>query len=677
VAITDFGIDVCNPSGVIYTSPCPGHHHVYCFNIIPISTTSPPPGNAVLSIAFPPLFNTVGFYPNNNNTCNVTPSPPFNTGNLITFSSVPLNCNVCIEVDVDVTATAPYTTIANYTSSATINNLLITNNSNPDFNAGNSGFITDYTFVANCNPPNPPTVPDEYFVCTDASTIYPQIWSGLGYGGVGDKFLQANGNTIPPTANTVLWENWHTVSQNTNYSFSAWFNNITDISHNYDDPEFNVLISNTPVVPTQSIPESLDVWIPVSGIWCSESITNAGIKIHSPVQNLFPISADGNDIGLDELSFFPALAATAFNTKIDACACDPNDLIVSPAGCSANGNVGKNQKLNYRIRFQNVGAGNAHNILIRDPIDNDLDLETLEILSSSHTITHVEIIPDRTLIIKFDGIELPPLINDPQGCNGFIEFRISPKSGLADGTAVTNQAGIYFDNNGVVYTNTTLNTLYDKPTPDARFKYKHDCEDTHMIYDFTYTGNTADNATFYWEFTDGVPSTSTDQNPSDIVFTSEGTKLVTLVVNRYGCTKTVTINVEAASVFVDQDHVTVCHYGNEIVVSVSSLPGHLAHGDCLGSCQSGSRMDNQSSGNTFDIRVYPNPSSGNFSFQSFEEACQLVIYDVLGKEVERFERIEPQQSLSFGLGYLPGVYIATFSSKENSKQIKLIKQKAY
>lgn len=38
-----------------------------------------------------------------------------------------------------------------------------------------------------------------------------------------------------------------------------------------------------------------------------------------------------------------------------------------------------------------------------------------------------------------------------------------------------NQAGIYFDRNDVVLTNTTLNTSYDHLTPVADFEAKNSC----------------------------------------------------------------------------------------------------------------------------------------------------------------------------------------------------------
>ncbi len=48
--------------------------------------------------------------------------------------------------------------------------------------------------------------------------------------------------------------------------------------------------------------------------------------------------------------------------------------------------------------------------------------------------------------------------NEPAS-HGFIEYSISPKAGLTDGTTIENTAYIYFDFNAPVVTNTTLNTM--------------------------------------------------------------------------------------------------------------------------------------------------------------------------------------------------------------------------
>src|SRR4051794_25240976 len=40
---------------------------------------------------------------------------------------------------------------------------------------------------------------------------------------------------------------------------------------------------------------------------------------------------------------------------------------------------------------------------------------------------------------------------------------------------------------------------------------------------------------------------------------------------------------------------TICHNGNTISVAIAAVPGHLAHGDTIGTCQSSSSSSSSSS----------------------------------------------------------------------------------
>jgi len=148
------------------------------------------------------------------------------------------------------------------------------------------------------------------------------------------------------------------------------------------------------------------------------------------------------------------------------CAVDPNDkLLVTPKGCGPFGNISGDETLTYRIRFQNTGNASAHNIVLQDVLDEELDLTTFRMIATSHPATRVELFPANTLLISFIGIELPDSTSNLIGSNGFVLFNIKPQSGLPDGTTITNEAGIYFDLNEPIITNSTLNTIRDVIQP--------------------------------------------------------------------------------------------------------------------------------------------------------------------------------------------------------------------
>ena len=367
----------------------------------------------------------------------------------------------------------------------------------------------------------------------------------------------------------------------------------------------------------------------------------------------------------------------------NSCSCDPNDKLVAPKGCGTFNNISKNQPLTYTVRFQNTGTGPAHNITLRDQLDSDLDITTLRILLSSHTISHVEIIPDNALIISYNNIELPDSNSNEPGSHGFVTFSVKPKPNLSEATTITNQAGIYFDFNEVVLTNTTLNTLYNQPTPIADFETKHSCTNTGLVYDFAYTGNTADNATFFWDFGNGAsPSTSTEQSPTDIIYSTIGTKQITLTVTRFGCTAIINKNVEVATVLTGKDNkkVIICHNGNTIEVSLNALPAHLAHGDCVGECGNNSnkiaKQSEQSNDEIYDVNIIPNPSNGKFtllisvnsddniSFYLENEKIVIGIYDVLGKIIYKSSIINPNSTIDIS-SYSKGIYFYKITSQKN------------
>jgi len=152
-------------------------------------------------------------------------------------------------------------------------------------------------------------------------------------------------------------------------------------------------------------------------------------------------------------------------TETDQCSCDPNDMSVAPPGCGPHGGIIGNAPLTYKIRFENIGPGRAHNIYVKDILDGDLDLGSLHVLAASDEVTGVQIDPGNKLVISFEGIELPGTYNPQDNNKGFVIFMIDPKANLVNGTTITNLAQITFDFNDPVITNMVLNTIQNPPCP--------------------------------------------------------------------------------------------------------------------------------------------------------------------------------------------------------------------
>lgn len=137
---------------------------------------------------------------------------------------------------------------------------------------------------------------------------------------------------------------------------------------------------------------------------------------------------------------------------------DPNDKRAMPFGVGANHAIRPEQRLDYTIRFQNTGTASAINVFILDTIDSNLDMNTLEFTGSSHAVVP-QILNGGIVKFQFDNINLPDSNSNEAGSHGFVSYKISPKTTVVNGAVIENTAGIYFDFNQPVITNTTFHTI--------------------------------------------------------------------------------------------------------------------------------------------------------------------------------------------------------------------------
>jgi len=215
------------------------------------------------------------------------------------------------------------------------------------------------------------------------------------------------------------------------------------------------------------------------------------------------------------------------------CSFDPNDKQVSPPGCGPAGWISNNQPLTYTVQFQNLGLAPAFDVVVRDSLDPALDLSTLQILGASHK--YVYELNGREMTWTFADIYLPDAADDEANSHGSLTFRVWPLAGLPNGTTITNQARVFFDNNPPVLTPATTNTLTSDPQPVASFTVAARPGSAAHTNDFTYTGGTV-GATFLWNFgPDAVPPSSTVANPTGVVFPADGLKNISLQVRLGDC----------------------------------------------------------------------------------------------------------------------------------------------
>lgn len=134
---------------------------------------------------------------------------------------------------------------------------------------------------------------------------------------------------------------------------------------------------------------------------------------------------------------------------------DPNDISVLEGEFITEQEA--DGYLHYTIRFQNIGNADAVRVRIENPLDANLDLGTLQPLSSSHNY-HLQR-KNANLTFTFDDIYLPGSQYDEPGSHGYVTYRIKPRAAVTLGDSMSNKANIYFDFNDPIVTNTVTTTV--------------------------------------------------------------------------------------------------------------------------------------------------------------------------------------------------------------------------
>jgi hypothetical protein len=135
---------------------------------------------------------------------------------------------------------------------------------------------------------------------------------------------------------------------------------------------------------------------------------------------------------------------------------DPNDKLVTPENFNGLANI---PELDYTIRFQNTGTDTAFTVIVRDTLSNLLDINTLQLLGSSHNCTY-KVNANRELVFTFNNIMLLDSTTNEPKSHGFVSYRITPKTTARQAAAIHNTANIYFDFNTPIRTNTATTSIY-------------------------------------------------------------------------------------------------------------------------------------------------------------------------------------------------------------------------
>jgi uncharacterized repeat protein (TIGR01451 family) len=137
---------------------------------------------------------------------------------------------------------------------------------------------------------------------------------------------------------------------------------------------------------------------------------------------------------------------------------DPNEKLAQPKGVYDAHYIYPNTEIEYQINFQNTGTDTAFTVAIKDTLPQGLDVSTFRAGIASHAY-EVAMSEHGILTFTFDQIFLPDSNVNEAASHGFVRYRILPKTTIPLGTRIENRAGIYFDFNEPVITNTVFHTV--------------------------------------------------------------------------------------------------------------------------------------------------------------------------------------------------------------------------
>jgi len=176
---------------------------------------------------------------------------------------------------------------------------------NGDFESGNIGFSSDYTY---CNTSNCLQPESFYAVGTDPSFFHSAFAGNDHTSGIGNLMI-VNGAGTP---NTNVWCQTITVIPNTQYLFSTWVSSMVANSPAILQFSINgIVIGNTFTAPATTF-----LWQEFNDTWYSAAATSATICIVNQNTNL-----GGNDFGLDDITFRPCICNFIFDAGVDTSIC--------------------------------------------------------------------------------------------------------------------------------------------------------------------------------------------------------------------------------------------------------------------------------------------------------------------------------------------------------------------
>lgn len=161
---------------------------------------------------------------------------------------------------------------------------------NGDFSAGNTGFITGFTYFS----PGNFTAKGKYSVLQGNQIFAANTQWACVSGSPTDKMLIIDGHN---SISDIAWRNYVNVQLGDLYDFCARVNNLVVPYRDYDNPVVELWINFTKVA-TVTLNETPDTWISLNSTWVANVAGLVPIDIR-----LGNTGGAGNDFAVDDISF--------------------------------------------------------------------------------------------------------------------------------------------------------------------------------------------------------------------------------------------------------------------------------------------------------------------------------------------------------------------------------------
>jgi uncharacterized repeat protein (TIGR01451 family) len=330
------------------------------------------------------------------------------------------------------------------------------------------------------------------------------------------------------------------------------------------------------------------------------------------------IDTSGTEVLMDHVDYTPVLV----------CAVDPNDKLVMPPGVREENYTLKDDQLTYTIRFENLGNAEAIDITIVDTLDASLDINSFQVINSSFPV--LTTIDGQVITFFFKNIWLVA-----QG-TGFVTYAIKAQSDVPDLTPVENLAGIVFDFNQPIVTNTTTNTLVFEICDDVSAVI-----DTVICHGENFLGYTESGIYF-----DTLQIGSICDSFATIRLTVIDPEMIQL--DTAVCEGESFHGFDSTGVFTYDSINPVTGCTDLVSLNLEVIP--LGMGQCI----TGTREID-----AMMIRIYPNPAQEEIYITSSADISSVRLYTIDGLEVpvEKISFANPQSILQISSSTPDGFYL--------------------